>query len=141
MTIMSMRQLLLTLVTSLGVSVIASAQRAPICVSRYDESDFVEHIVDTFVSDDAIEIRKARGIVTQSSSAPRSLLRDHAACAGLRAATCALFAFRKESIPEDTDFNFFRLGDYFGAFVNLPHVQGDPVVSISGKGITSTSRL
>jgi hypothetical protein len=126
---MNIRLLSLALATSLAGSLSASAQRAPMCASRYDKSDFVEHMFDTFVNDDAIEIRKALGIVTQSPSAPRGLLRDNAACARLRVATRALFASRKDSIPRDTDFSFFRLGDYVGVFVNFEHVPGTPVVS------------
>ena len=129
MTIMNMRLLSLALVTSLVVSSSASAQRAPKCESRYDVSDFVEQVFDAFVNDNAIEYRKSIGIVTQSPSAPRGLLRDNAACARLCVAIRALFASRKESIPRNTDFSFLRLGDYVGVFVNFEHVPGTPVVS------------
>ena len=81
-----MRLIALTLVMSLGVTVRASAQRAPMCVSRYDMSDSVERIFDSFVNDDMTDYRASIGIVTQSPSAPRGLLRDNTACAGLRAA-------------------------------------------------------
>jgi hypothetical protein len=47
----------------------------------------------------------------------------------LRAAIRALFASKKESIPRNTDVNFFRLGDYLGVFVNFPQDPTGPVVS------------
>lgn len=92
-------------------------------------SSFVEHIFDGFVSDDASEYRKSIGIVTQSPSAPRGLLRDNGACAQLHSATRALFASRRQSTPRHTDYTFFRLGDYSGVFVNVPHIPGQPIVS------------
>jgi hypothetical protein len=107
----------------------ASAQRAPACESRYDMSDMVEPIFDAFVNGDAASIREARGILRQSPSARRGVLRDNEACARLRAAMHLLFASRKELIPPKTDFDFFQLGDYAGVFLNFPVDPKNPVVS------------
>jgi hypothetical protein len=126
---MNMRLLSLALSMLVAMGAPASAQRAPACASRHDMSDMVEPIFDAFVNDDAASIREARGIVTQSPSAPRGVLRDNEACARLRTAMHVLFASRKKLISPETDFDFFQLGDYAGVFLNFPARPGDPVVS------------